>query len=118
MTAVGNELDELLGDLPSDVRQALSHPHRRRILRILLGGGSMSSSEIASHPSAPCSAPCLTRHIRLLSESSLLVEQGVTVERGMTEHFFSAAPMSSSVHEVLAATERVDRDGHANYDLR
>ncbi|HSK50021.1 MAG TPA: helix-turn-helix domain-containing protein [Solirubrobacterales bacterium] len=105
----GDELNELLSDLPSDVRRALSHPYRRQILRILLVGGPMSSVEIADHPSAPCSAPCLSRHVRVLSVSSLLTEESVREERGMTEHFFSAAPLPDSIHEALAETDALDR---------
>lgn len=106
---VGDELNELLNDVPSDMGQALSHSYRRQILRILLVSGPMSSAEIAGHPSAPCSAPCLARHVKLLNESSLLVKEGVAEERGTTEHFFSAVPLPDPIREVLAETEELDR---------
>lgn len=105
----GDELNELLDDAPSDVRQALSHPYRRQVLRILLANGPMSSTEIAGHPSAPCRVLCLARHVRLLGESSLLIEERVTGKRGMAERFFSAVPLPSWIREVLAETEELDR---------
>lgn len=110
VTMAGEGLDELLGDLPGDARRALSHPYRRRILRILLAGGPMSSAQIASHPSAPCNAPCLARHVSLLDESSLLVDEGVTEERGTAQHFFSVGSLPASIHEILAETQELDRD--------
>ena len=57
-----------------DAFEALGDPNRRTILA-LLGGGGRSVGELAE--SLPISRPAVSRHLRLLKEARLVVEEGL-----------------------------------------
>jgi DNA-binding transcriptional ArsR family regulator len=56
----------------SSAFEALADPHRRAILSIL-GDGGRSVGEVASQ--LPISRPAVSRHLRLLKEAGLVVEE-------------------------------------------
>ncbi|MCU1600361.1 MAG: Transcriptional regulator, ArsR family [Frankiales bacterium] len=56
----------------SSAFEALGDPHRRAILS-LLGAGGQSVGEVASR--LPISRPAVSRHLRLLKEAGLVVEE-------------------------------------------
>ena len=56
----------------SDVFRALADPTRRVILRAILGPG-LPVTEIAS--ALPVSRPAVSKHLRILKEANLVVEQ-------------------------------------------
>jgi len=55
-----------------DPFEALGDPHRRAIVE-LLGGGGRSVGEVAE--ALPISRPAVSRHLRLLKEAGLVVEE-------------------------------------------
>jgi DNA-binding transcriptional ArsR family regulator len=59
-------------DLAGDPFDALGDPHRRAIVE-LLGRGSRSVREIAD--ALPISRPAVSRHLRLLKQAGLVLEE-------------------------------------------
>jgi DNA-binding transcriptional ArsR family regulator len=59
-------------DLAGDPFDALGHPHRRAIVE-LLGPGGRSVREIAD--ALPISRPAVSRHLRLLKNAGLVLEE-------------------------------------------
>jgi DNA-binding transcriptional ArsR family regulator len=62
----------LARDLAGDPFEALGDPNRRAILEVL-GGGARSVQQIADV--LPISRPAVSRHLRLLREAGLVVEE-------------------------------------------
>jgi len=58
--------------LPGDPFDALGDPNRRAILEVL-GGGGRSVQQIAD--TLPISRPAVSRHLRLLREAGMVVEE-------------------------------------------
>ena len=58
--------------------EALSDPHRRTILTLLADGGQ-SVGEVAEQ--LPISRPAVSRHLRLLKDAGLVVEEPVGTRR-------------------------------------
>jgi DNA-binding transcriptional ArsR family regulator len=66
-------------NLPSgDPFEALGDPNRRAIVS-LLGNGAMSVGEVAD--ALPISRPAVSRHLRLLKEAGLVVEEPKGTQR-------------------------------------
>ena len=59
-------------DLAGDPFDALGDPNRRAILEVL-GGGARSVQQIAD--ALPISRPAVSRHLKLLREAGLVVEE-------------------------------------------
>jgi hypothetical protein len=99
--------------LPLDLRAALDHPCRRRILRALRedGGAQLSAAEIRAGGCATCTLSCVTYHLGVLVESRLARRLGAGSVRGRLEYAFAATPDApTAVAEVLRATA-ADDDG-------
>jgi DNA-binding transcriptional ArsR family regulator len=64
--------------LAGDPFDALSDPHRRRILS-MLGNADQSVQELAE--ALPISRPAVSRHLRLLKEAGLVGEEPVGTRR-------------------------------------
>ncbi|HWC08745.1 MAG TPA: helix-turn-helix domain-containing protein [Solirubrobacterales bacterium] len=112
MTETGKgELSAYLAErLPLELRGALEHPCRRRILRALReDGGHLSAAEIRARGCTTCTLPCVTYHLGVLVESRLVRRLGAGSVRGRLEYAFAATldghPM---VVEVLQATAASD----------
>jgi DNA-binding transcriptional ArsR family regulator len=61
-----------------DPFEALGDPNRRAIVE-LLGGGGLSVGELAN--ALPISRPAVSRHLRLLKEAGLVVEEAQGTRR-------------------------------------
>jgi len=108
-----------LKDIAGDPFDALGDPNRRAIVE-LLGTGQRSVRELAD--SLPISRPAVSRHLRLLKEAGLVVEeprgtqriyrlqeQGVEAVRGYLERVWGEA---GSRFTLLAEnTTPTDSDG-------
>jgi DNA-binding transcriptional ArsR family regulator len=79
---------------PGDPFNALGDPHRRSIVE-LLGGGGRSVREIADE--LPISRPAVSRHLRLLKDAGLVVEEARGTQRIYRLHDEGVA----AVHEYL-----------------
>ena len=81
--------------LAGDPFDALGDPHRRAIVE-LLGGGGRSVREIAD--TLPISRPAVSRHLRLLKNAGLVVEEPRGTRRIYRLHDEGVA----AVHAYLA----------------
>src|SRR4051812_44746066 len=69
----------MVGGQPAgDPFSALGDPHRRQIVE-LLGGGGRSVGDIAAR--LPISRPAVSRHLRLLKDAGLVVEEPAGTQR-------------------------------------
>jgi len=93
--------------LVGDPFDALGDPNRRVIVE-LLGGGARSVQEIAD--ALPISRPAVSRHLRLLKQAGLVVEQPVGTRRIYRLH-------DEGVEVVQAYVERVWGDAAARFRL-
>ena len=75
----------------SSAFEALGDPHRRAILTLLAEGGQ-SVGEMAEH--LPISRPAVSRHLRLLKEAGLVVEEPVGTRRIYRLHDEGAVEVS------------------------
>lgn len=66
------------GELAGDPFEALGDPNRRAIVE-LLGSGGRSVRELAD--ALPISRPAVSRHLRLLKEAGLVVEEAEGTRR-------------------------------------
>jgi DNA-binding transcriptional ArsR family regulator len=90
-----------------DPFDALGDPNRRAIVE-LLGSGERSVREIADV--LPISRPAVSRHLRLLKEAGLVVEQPVGTRRIYQLH-------DQGIAAVQAYVERVWGDAAARFRL-
>lgn len=97
--------------LTLELRGALDHPCRRRILRSLQeDGGRLSAAEIRARGCSTCTLPCVTYHLGVLVESHLARRLDAGSVRGRLEYAFAATlDGQPAVLEVLRAT--ADADG-------
>ncbi len=98
--------------LSTDLRAALDHPRRRRLLRVLGDdGGELSAAELRGRGCAPCTLACATYHLGVLAEAGLVQRLTVGSVQGRTEYAFAATIAGKpAVIEVLQATAA--EDGH------
>lgn len=80
-----------------DPFEALGDPHRRTIVA-LLGAGSRSVGELADE--LPISRPAVSRHLRLLKEAGLVVEEPQGTRRIYRLHDEGIAAVEAFVTEV------------------
>jgi len=93
--------------LLGDPFEALGDPNRRVIVE-LLGGGARSVQEIAD--ALPISRPAVSRHLRLLKQAGLVVEEPVGTRRIYRLH-------DEGIEVVQAYVERVWGDAAARFRL-
>jgi DNA-binding transcriptional ArsR family regulator len=67
-----------VGGLAGDPFEALGDPNRRAIVELLAGGGR-SVGQIAA--ALPITRPAVSRHLRLLNDAGLVVEQAQGTRR-------------------------------------
>jgi len=95
--------------LPASVREALEHPLRRHLLRLLNGDGRrLNPAEAAASELWPCSASGAGYHMRALAQPGLIRDEGAEQSGGSARHYFSATPASEAVLCALRATEEGD----------
>jgi DNA-binding transcriptional ArsR family regulator len=93
--------------LAGDPFDALGDPHRRAIVE-LLGAGGRSVREIAD--TLPISRPAVSRHLRLLRDAGLVVEEPRGTRRIYRLH-------DEGVRAVQDYLERVWRESAARFTL-
>lgn len=93
--------------LAGDPFDALGDPHRRAIVE-LLGSGGRSVREIAD--TLPISRPAVSRHLKLLKDAGLVVEE----PRGTRRIYRLHDEGVRAVHDYL---ERVWRESAARFKL-
>lgn len=89
------------------VLQALGHPLRRRIMRLLLGNDRATSPTQAARL-LDASLSHVSYHFRMLARAKALEKAGERPVRGSVEHFYRVNPAVAEmpmVTEVLAATD-------------
>lgn len=97
---------------PSDPFDALADPTRRQILALLGDGGASSVRELAD--ALPISRPAVSRHLKLLKQAGLVVEQPRGTRRIYTLHDEGLAAVREYLERVWGeATEhfRTAADG-------
>jgi DNA-binding transcriptional ArsR family regulator len=85
--ATGNDLDQWL--------PALGDPTRRAIVE-MLGESPRTAGEI--HRAFPIAAPAVSRHLRVLREAGLVVEQGVPDDRRVRVYALAPEPIGALSH--------------------
>ncbi len=80
----GNELDQWL--------PALADSTRRRIVE-MLGESPRTATQI--HHAFPIAAPAVSRHLRVLREAGLIVEQGVPGDRRVRLYALAPEPIGA-----------------------
>ena len=93
--------------LAGDPFDALGDPHRRAIVE-MLGAGGQSVRQIAE--ALPISRPAVSRHLRLLKDAGLVVEQPRGTQRIYRLH-------DEGVRAVRDYLERVWRESAARFTL-
>jgi DNA-binding transcriptional ArsR family regulator len=93
--------------LAGDPFDALGDPHRRAIVE-MLGAGERSVREIAE--SLPISRPAVSRHLKLLKDAGLVVEEPRGTRRIYRLH-------DEGVRAVRDYLERVWRESAARFTL-
>ena len=89
-----------------DVAAALAHASRRQILLVVhFRGGEMTAGEIASR--FECAWPTISRHLRVLEDSGLLVQE----KRGRTRNYRIDKDRLDVVREWLAWFDGDKRGG-------
>ena len=96
-----------LGPRDGDPFEALGDPNRRAIL-VLLGNGAASVGELADD--LPISRPAVSRHLRLLKEAGLVVDQPLGTRRVYRLH-------DDGIEAVREYLERVWGDAATRYRL-
>jgi DNA-binding transcriptional ArsR family regulator len=98
---------DLLEDIPGDPFDALGDPNRRAIVE-LLGTGERSVRALAD--SLPISRPAVSRHLRLLKQAGLVVEEPRGTQRIYRLH-------EQGVEAVRDYLERVWGEAGARFRL-
>lgn len=86
--------------LAGDPFDALGDPHRRAIVE-LLGGGERSVREIAD--TLPISRPAVSRHLRLLKNAGLVVEEARGTRRIYRLHDQGVEAVQAYLRQVWGA---------------
>jgi DNA-binding transcriptional ArsR family regulator len=87
----------MTAELAGDPFNALGDPHRRRIVELLRSGGR-SVREIADD--LPISRPAVSRHLRLLKDAGLVVEQARGTQRIYGLHDEGVAAVQAYLTQV------------------
>src|SRR5437879_13486786 len=84
--------------LDGDPFEALGDPNRRAIVELLGGRGGRSVGEVAD--ALPISRPAVSRHLRLLKEAGLVVEEPKGTRRIYRLHDEGVAAVEAFLTEV------------------
>jgi DNA-binding transcriptional ArsR family regulator len=103
--------EQLADQLPRDVRDALGHPFRRQILRVLDSGiPKLSAAHLSQSSPAPCSISSANYHLCVLTKSGLVEVIGLESDGGSMTRYFSSRPgQNRLVQRILGATEQADQ---------
>ena len=93
-----------------DPFEALGDPNRRAIVELLAGGGEAGRSVGALAAALPISRPAVSRHLRLLKDAGLVVEQPLGTRRIYRLH-------NEGLEAVRAYLERVWGDAAGRFRL-
>jgi DNA-binding transcriptional ArsR family regulator len=80
-----------------DPFNALGDPHRRQIVE-LLGAGGRSVRDIAD--ALPISRPAVSRHLRLLKDAGLVIEEPLGTQRIYRLHDYGVAVVRAYLEQV------------------
>lgn len=109
LEADGGLAGDLLAALDSKLQDALNHPTRREILRVLHAGGARSVGELVAELS-PASRGEVSYHLQALEDSECVVADGSRSAPGGEERLLrSTLADSEQAQLVLRATRRLDR---------
>jgi hypothetical protein len=102
--------EHLAAKLPAELRDALQHPFRRRILRAFREDAQrLNPVELATSGQVPCSAACVNYHMLTLSTSGLVKEERSEPAGGSLKRYFSSSVGDRKlVFTVLQDTEESD----------
>jgi DNA-binding transcriptional ArsR family regulator len=104
----GELAGELVASLEPRLQNALNHPTRREILRVLHGGGPRSISEIVAELS-PLSRGEVSYHSQVLEDSECIAADGSQADPGEQERLLrSTLAGSEQAQLVLRAARRLD----------
>jgi hypothetical protein len=100
----------LAGQLPMEIQDALQHPFRRQLLRVLNGGGRrLSAAELSNAGPVPSPISRTSYHLLVLTSSGLLETAGSESSGASRKQFFSSRPdQSDVVMQVLGDTAQSD----------
>ena len=103
--------DHLTQQLPREVRDALGHPFRRQILRVLDGQHpKLSAADLSQSGPVPCSVSSASYHLCVLTKSGLVEVAGSESAAGSMTRYFSSRPgRNRLVQRVLGDTEKNDQ---------
>ena len=87
----------------TDLLAALRHPLRRRILRLMADGETVSPRELAAALRAPLSN--VSYHVRVLAERSALTLVETRPSRGSVQHFYRSAVEAPWAQQILGLGE-------------
>lgn len=101
----------LAGQLPMEVKDALGHPFRRQLLRVLNGGGRrLSAADLANAGPTPSPVSRTNYHLRVLTGSGLLELAGSESSGGSRKQFFaSRSDQTDPILQVLGDTAESDQ---------
>jgi DNA-binding transcriptional ArsR family regulator len=83
--------------LPGDPFNALGDPHRRQIVE-MLGAGERAVQDIAD--ALPISRPAVSRHLRLLKDAGLVIEEPRGTQRIYRLHDDGVAAVQTYLEQV------------------
>ncbi len=104
----GLSASDLIAALEPELQDALSHPTRREILRVLHAGGPLSVSEVVAKLS-PLSRGEVSYHARILEDSQCVTIDGSRPALDGQERLLRSTAGSDQAQLVLRATRRLDR---------
>jgi hypothetical protein len=103
--------EHLAEQLPREVRDALGHPFRRQILRVLDSDNPrLSAADLSQSGPVPCSVSSASYHLCVLTQSGLVEIVGSESAAGSMKRYFSPRPgQDRLVQRVLGDTEQNDQ---------
>lgn len=103
--------EHLAQQLPREVRDALGHPFRRQVLRVLDGDAQrLNAAELSQSTPLPCSVSSASYHLCVLSKSGLVEIVGSESAAGTVQRYFSSRPgRNRLVQQILGETEQTDQ---------
>jgi DNA-binding transcriptional ArsR family regulator len=103
--------EHLAQQLSRGVRDALGHPFRRQILRVLDSGApKLSAADLSQSGPVPCSISSASYHLCVLTESGLVEIVSAESAAGSMKRYFSSHPdQNRLVQRVLDDTEENDQ---------
>ena len=102
---------DLTQQLPRAVRDALGHPFRRQILRVLgAGAPQLSAVDLSQSGPVPFSVSSASYHLCVLTKSGLVEISNSESSAGSVKRYFSSPPdRDGLVQRVLGDSEQSDQ---------